>query len=187
MDRKGVAALAVLASLPLAACGRLGFDDGPRPARYAPLPAAPTKPVTQGELQPLPPVPGQEPVTQGGLPPPDMPAAPGAPPPAVAAVDTTAEKAVTVGRTDLLGGWKISSGGDSCQLFMTLTTWSGGYRATTRGCNSAQLQKISAWDLQGKQVTLKGADGAVVATLFGAGGERFNGSTSERQGVSLAR
>lgn len=192
MQRWGGAALAVIAATSLTACGRFGLDDGPsaRTARYEPLPAAPTKPVTQGDLQPLPPVPGQQPVTQEGLPP---PGAPGAPPPAApvavaaATPEPSADKAVSVGRTDLLGGWKIASGGDSCQLFMTLTTWSGGYRATTRGCNSAQLQRISAWDLQGKQVTLKGADGSVVATLYGAGGERFSGSTAERQSVSLAR
>ena len=45
-----------------------------------------------------------------------------------------------VGRTDLLGGWTITSGGDSCQLFMTLTSWTGGYRASTRGCNSDRPQ-----------------------------------------------
>ncbi|MEJ1159786.1 AprI/Inh family metalloprotease inhibitor [Prosthecomicrobium sp. N25] len=178
----------------LAGCGRVGLGDfgGAQPqARYEPLPAAPTKPVvTQGDLQPLPPVPGEQPAAGAPVPPPGDAVA-GVPPalaaPAPASAEASAERAVAVGRTDLLGGWKIASGGDNCQLFMTLTTWSGGYRATTRGCNTPQLQKISAWDLSGKQVSLKGADGSTVATLYGAGAERFSGQTAERQSVTLSR
>lgn len=174
-------ACAVLVPVLLAGCGRVGLGDmggPPAPARYEPLPAAPTKPVTQGDLQPLPPVPGQP---ADGAPP------PGAPPGVAVAEAPPPSAATTVGRTDLLGGWKISSGADSCQLFMTLTTWSGGYRANTRGCTSPQLQKVSAWDLTGKQVTLKGADGSTVATLYGAGAERFSGQTYDRQPVALSR
>lgn len=176
------AALALIAASLVAGCGRIGMGDfggasAPPPARYEPLPAAPTKPVTQGDLQPLPPVPGQAP--DAGAPPPPA-VADAAPPPAP-------DKAPAVGRTEVLGGWKIASGTDSCQLFMTLTTWSGGYRANTRGCTSPQLQRISAWDLNGKQISLKGPDGAAVATLYGAGPERFSGQTVDRQPVTLAR
>ena len=64
-----------------------------------------------------------------------------------------------IGRTDLLGGWTIASSGDSCQLFMTLTSWTGGYRASTRGCASEQLKSISAWNLNGSQVVLAGQGG----------------------------
>ena len=80
-----------------------------------------------------------------------------------------------VGRTDLLGGWTISSAGDSCQLFMTLTSWRGGYRASTRGCSNATLKGISAWDLQGTQVVLSGQTGDPVARLYASGGNRFDG------------
>ena len=188
MTGRHAAVLALVATTMLAGWGRLGMSDmgGPAPAaQYEPLPAAPTKPVTQGSLQPLPPVPGQPgPGMAGDMPP------PGAPGP-VAAVDPgpppSPEKAPPIGRTEVLGAWKIASGTDSCQLFMTLTTWSGGYRANTRGCTSPQLQRISAWDLSGKQVALKGADGSIVATLYGAGPERFSGQTSERLPVSVSR
>ena len=80
-------------------------------------------------------------------------------------------------RTDLLGGWTIASAGESCQLFMTLTTWTGGYRASTRGCNNAILKSISAWNVDGKQVVLAGAGGAPVAHLASSGNNRFNGRT----------
>jgi hypothetical protein len=82
-----------------------------------------------------------------------------------------------LGRTDLLGGWTISSAGDSCQLFMTLTTWTGGYRASTRGCSSGVLKSISAWNLEGKQVVLAGTGGTPVARLSSAGNNRFDGRT----------
>ncbi len=92
-----------------------------------------------------------------------------------------------LGRTDLLGGWTITSGGDSCQLFMTLTTWTGGYRASTRGCNSDVLKSISAWNLQGKEVVLAGQGGTPVATLTSSGSNRFDGQTGQGAAVTFYR
>jgi len=82
-----------------------------------------------------------------------------------------------LGRTDLLGGWTINSAGDSCQLFMTLTTWTGGYRASTRGCTNGVLKSISAWNLDGEQVVFAGAGGTPVARLSSSGNHRFDGRT----------
>lgn len=90
-----------------------------------------------------------------------------------------------IGRTDLLGGWTITTAGDSCQLFMTLTSWTGGYRASTRGCNNDTLKSISAWNLQGNQVTLAGQGGKPVATLYPSGGGRFDGQTAG-QGAAVS-
>lgn len=90
-----------------------------------------------------------------------------------------------LGRTDLLGGWTIASSGDSCQLFMTLTSWTGGYRASTRGCTSDALKSISAWSLDGKQVVLAGSGGTPVARLYSSGGNRFDGQT-EGQGTPVS-
>lgn len=92
-----------------------------------------------------------------------------------------------IGRTDLLGGWTIAASGDSCQLFMTLTSWTGGYRASTRGCSSDVLKSISAWNLSGKQVTLSGQGGSPVATLNAAGSNRFDGQTGGGVPVSFYR
>lgn len=184
--------LVVVVAAAAAGCTRLGGGDGPSPraqpamqTQYEPLPAAPTAPVTQGTLQPLPPLAGA-PVDPNA-----PPAAPGAVPPTTPKPTQTADlgpdKGLSVGRTDLLGSWKMTSSSDSCQLSMSLTAWAGGYRASSRGCSSPDLQKISAWELSGKQVTLKGSDGSVAATLTSAGPERFSGSTSSRQPVALSR
>ncbi len=89
-----------------------------------------------------------------------------------------------LGRTDLLGGWTIASSGDSCQLFMTLTSWTGGYRASTRGCSSDLLKSISAWNLQGKQVVLAGQGGTPLARLSSSGSNRFDGQT-DGQGTAV--
>lgn len=92
-----------------------------------------------------------------------------------------------LGRTDLLGGWTIVSSGDTCQLFMTLTSWTGGYRASTRGCNSELLKSISAWNLKGTQVVLAGTGGTPLATLVASGTTRFDGQTGQGAAVSFYR
>lgn len=201
MIRGSRVALMVLIAGTIAGCSRLGLNDAPRPPAqqtyYEPLPAAPTAPVTQNTLQPLPPLPGQPGAPVAGAPvDPNAPPVAGQPPvPPVAAAPGktqvadagTAAGGAPVGRTELLGGWRIASGTDNCQLFMNLTSWAGGYRAISKGCTSFELQKISAWDLQGKTVTLKGSDGSTVATLVGAGGEKFTGRTSSSQPITLSR
>lgn len=138
--------------------------------------------------------PGQEVELAGGLPPavpsdqvPDgsaRTAAPAAAPGVAPNGDVVASAAPAaapagggLGRTDLLGGWTIASGGNSCQLFMTLTSWTGGYRASTRGCSNVTLKSISAWNLEGKSVVLAGSGGAPVAHLSSSGNNRFDGRT----------
>lgn len=198
MIRGNRVVVAVLLAGTVAGCGRLGLNDGPTVPRYEPLPATPTAPVTQGALQPLPPPPGApvagqplDPAAPPAVVAPGAPGAPGAPapvaPPPTKVAEAAPDKGQPIGRTDLLGGWRVSSGSDSCQLFMNLTSWAGGYRAISKGCNSVELQKISAWELQGRQVTLKGSDGSVVATLNSLGGEKFAGSTTTKLPISLSR
>lgn len=123
-------------------------------------------------VEPLPPVGGTGTMTPVAT----VPTAPAAP-----------TAAAPLGRTDLLGGWTIASSGDSCQLFMTLTSWTGGYRASTRGCASEQLKSISAWNLNGSQVVLAGQGGSPVATLQNSGGTRFDGSIAGGGPVSFYR
>ena len=92
-----------------------------------------------------------------------------------------------IGRTDLLGGWTLASASDTCQLFMSLTTWSGGYRATTRGCSSETLQSVSAWNLEGQQVSLLNDSGSTVARLTAASKTQFSGQTAAGTSVSVSR
>jgi len=170
-------------ALTLCGCGSIGAIGVPPSGQNQ----APPPPVAGGLPPPGTTYPGQPPGgaviaeplppagTVDGLAP--VAALPPAAPPAAA----------PLGRTDLLGGWTIASSGDSCQLFMTLTSWTGGYRASTRGCSSEQLKSISAWNLNGSQVVLAGQGGSPVATLQNAGGTRFDGTIAGGGPVSFYR
>lgn len=173
---KGAGKLVLVVGLAVLAAGCQRLSGGPNYA--APLPATPTTPVGTGSLDPL------NPNAAGGLGPDGQPVAPAdlASNPVAAPAD-----AQEVGRTDLLGGWKLSSGGDNCQAFMTLTTWSGGYRANTRGCSSPVLSGIAAWDLSGNQVVLKDGSGVIVAQLYSSTSGQFNGQTATGSPISLYR
>jgi hypothetical protein len=174
MMRAGKLVSVVLLLVLAAGCQR--FSRGPNYA--APLPATPTTPVDSGALNPLDP----------NAPPGTDPNNPLAQPADLASNPVAAPAgAKEVGRTDLLGGWKVSSSGDNCMAFMTLTTWSGGYRANTRGCASPTLSGISAWDLNGNQVVLKDGSGVIVAQLYSSAPGQFNGQTSTGVPISLYR
>ncbi|TYC49471.1 hypothetical protein FMN50_25925 [Rhodobacterales bacterium] len=176
MKRAGKLVLVVSMVALVAGCQR--FSGGPD--RAAPLPATPTTPVSGSSLDPLDPnaPPGTSSQLGGEQPAPtDLASNPVAAP----------AGAQDVGRSDLLGGWKLSSAGENCQAFMTLTSWSGGYRANTRGCTSPALSGIAAWDLTGNQVVLKDASGVIVAQLYSSSPGQFNGQTSSGAPVSLYR
>jgi hypothetical protein len=169
-------ATAGLAALATAGCSLNLFGRGqPEPPPPAPLAAAPAGTITGTPL-----------------PPPDAVAA--ETPAGLAALDPSASAAVPaatasgeIGRTDLLGGWTISAAGETCQLFMTLTTWAGGYRASTRGCATALFQGISAWNVEGSQVQLLNDAGTTVARLIPASRSQLNGQTSGGGPVTVTR
>jgi hypothetical protein len=180
----------VLLAATLAGCGSFGaIGLGKSSAQTDPMIApAPLPPVDSASLPPV----------DGTTPPPDgsvagtLPGDGGLEPlpggeTAMLAPSSGGTGSGELGRTDLLGGWTIASSGDSCQLFMTLTSWTGGYRASTRGCNSDVLKSISAWNLQGKQVVLSGSGGAAVARLYASGNGRFDGQTEGGGAVSFYR
>jgi len=106
---------------------------------------------------------------------------------APAAAPQPSVSAVQLSRADMLGAWQLASTADTCQLFMTLTTWTGGYRATTKGCNSVELANVTAWDLQDNRVVLVGATGSQVASLTPSGGNRFSGATKSGAPVTVSR
>jgi hypothetical protein len=175
----------------LAGCGSIGAIGLPwkreRPVEQpAPLATTAVDPVQSGDL---PPPPGAETSAVAGLPPETLdPSAQPLSPPAGTAMAAPTGSGVNggIGRTDLLGGWTITTAGDSCQLFMTLTSWTGGYRASTRGCSSDLLKSISAWNLQGSQVVLAGQGGSPLVALASSGTNRFEGQANG-QGVSFFR
>jgi Protease inhibitor Inh len=161
-------------------CSMFSFGRGePRGAPPQPIAAAPTGTITDNPLPP----PGE--------------AAP--PPSGLAALNPSLQTSAVqqpvppplgsdqIGRTDLLGGWTITTASDSCQLFMTLTTWAGGYRASTKNCTSPGLQTVSAWNLEGTQVQLLNDAGATVARLYPSSKTQFSGQTEGGGPITVSR
>jgi Protease inhibitor Inh len=186
-------------ALALAGCGSFGaiglsspFGHSQATASPDAIAPAPTMPVESGGLPPVAPSTGQSTAMAAPQTADDTYATPSAEPTPVPIQQPTVTASTGGGkgglsRTDLLGGWTISSSGDSCQLFMTLTSWTGGYRASTRGCNNDVLKSISAWNLDNGQVVLAGDAGAPVAQLSSSGNGRFDGQTNGGAGVSFFR
>lgn len=167
MTRPIPIAAALLALLAAGGCSRFGASQP------MPLPAVPAQPVATTQLPP-PPVETPPPVEEE-----PVPITP------VALPSADAQRPVQ--RSELVGGWVIESGGERCQLFINLTGWTGGYRASTRGCTSEQLKGVSAWDLAGKEITLKDATTAPLATLVSVEPGRFTGRLSTGAGVTVYR
>lgn len=165
-----------LSALLMAGCSVLDFggsrSSAPPPPQ--PLAAAPAGSVTE---TPLPPPAGTDPAQMAAV----------DPNAAGTAAATPPASGVELTRPDVLGSWNISAAGDSCQLTMVLTTWTGGYRASTRGCSSEMLQGISAWNLENNQVQLMNDTGATVARLYPSSATQFNGQSEGGGPVSVSR
>lgn len=154
-------------------------------ARLRPLPPMPAGPVVN---QPLPDATG---LTNEG---PDSPPPPPFdsqtdggtedPPQQMAALPPAQETPTQEG---VLGQWALAGPGDSCQLFVTLTGWTGGYRASTRGCGSPELTSVGAWNIEGNLVVLKDNEGNPVARLAKAGATQYNGRLELGGAVSMSR
>jgi hypothetical protein len=169
-------ALALGMSTLLAACGTMGASQ---PQGLPSLQPQPVSPVSSSQLPPLTPAPGLP-----GQPLPGSTEVAGLPP----AATPGAAPAGPVGRADLSGAWTLASAGENCQLVMSLTSWTGGQRASTRGCSSDELRSVGAWDLEGNDVVLKDASGSQVARLSATADQRFSGQTSASgRGVQFFR
>ncbi len=105
----------------------------------------------------------------------------------VAAAPPPADGGKAVTREALVGAWQVDTGGSRCQLFLSLTKWSGGYRAASRGCAAAALSDVQAWDVKGKQIVLVNSNGGTAARLYRSAGTRYDGSTSSGSAISFSR
>ncbi|MEP3629510.1 MAG: AprI/Inh family metalloprotease inhibitor [Hyphomicrobiales bacterium] len=92
---------------------------------------------------------------------------------------------INFGRNAVLGAWNVSTNADSCALNLSLTTWTGGFRASTRKCSTDQLLGIGAWNVAGKQLSLFNKTGGLIARLVVSGDNRFDGTT-ETGGASIS-
>lgn len=171
---------------------RVGFLD----TRPAPLTPAPSGTVTSNQLPPP-----AQPQVSGSTAFPDAPGAGLEGQTDVAGTDTTTDvtdpsasgtsvtqvaSAEPVTKEALVGAWQVSTAGSSCQMFMALTQWTGGFRAASRGC-PGDAANVSAWNVSGNQVVLSDGSGNRVATLFSSGSNRFDGQTTSGRAISLSR
>lgn len=167
--RKCIALIALSGLVAIAGCSRF---SSPGPGQPSPLAPAPVGNVQSGQL---------DPAGQGAFP--EAPTTTG---PSEQELQQVAATAPDVTLDSMVGRWTISTGGNSCDVFLALTKWTGGYRAASRGCID-QAALISAWDVQGKQVLLSDSDGNQFATLYKTGESQFSGSTTVGQAVNLTR
>lgn len=166
--------VAVAVAAVLGGCQRTSFDGLNTQPQPAPLLPAPVGGVQSGQLAPpTQPQPGE------------FPAAPTAPEQTMSPQVADAN-APELTREALIGRWSAGTGGTSCDVFLSLTKWTGGYRAASRGCVGAAAS-IAAWDVQGKQVILADSSGNQIARLYQSASERYDGSTSTGQSISLSR
>ena len=168
-----------------------------RQAKAPPLQPAPVSPVREGALQPAGPTPPPPPDRAATAPPSvvEPPAAPrvevgvpdAAQAPAQEPVQTASAGGEPVTKEALVGAWTVSAGGKSCQIFLALTKWSGGFRAAQRGCAGTPIGDVQAWNVSGRQVVLVDGSGTTAATLFKSGAERYDGSARAGGSVSFTR
>ena len=177
----------------LAACQSTTASQQLQPASLEP---APISPVSSTSLSPV----GSAPSAaqqaaasqQAGLsvqqPPQDLQAIPtlSKPTSGVSGVQTVSVSPdINFGRNAVLGAWNVSTNADRCALNLSLTTWTGGFRASTRKCSTDRLAGVGAWNVAGKQLSLFNKTGGLIARLVASGDNRFDGTT-EADGASIS-
>lgn len=167
------------------------------PVETAPLPPlagqAPPPDAPLGLPNALPPGPGE---AVAGLPPgTSLPIDPNLPPPVtppveppkpripprVAAVNPAADAPAPVPtRTGVTGNWTArEAAGGSCRVTLSSAPALDLYKASTSGCQSRELQRVSAWELRGDEVYLYEPGGGVAARLKQSGSQRFEGAAAK--------
>jgi hypothetical protein len=167
--RISIAITIAMAGLAIAGCQRT--SPGPMPQQQAAVLPPPINPAPLGGVQ------------SSQLPPPST-----TPDPAAAnqAFETAAASAPAVSREALLGTWQTAVNGGNCQLALSLTQWTGGYRAASLRC-PGEAANIASWDVSGNQVVLNDRDGNNVARLYQAGAQNYQGTLSSGGSITLSR
>lgn len=93
--------------------------------------------------------------------------------------------ALDVKKEGMVGNWRVS-GANSCDMFLTLTNLGSGLRGGTRGC-AGELTAVRSWEVSGKQVLFKDSNGNMIGQVFKSADNRFDGSTTSGQAISLSR
>ncbi|MFK5979391.1 MAG: AprI/Inh family metalloprotease inhibitor [Rhizobiaceae bacterium] len=149
------------------------FSQNTRPQA---LVSSPTEPVTSGELQPAD---GSNPEIQS--------AGDANSNQQIASLTPPPEGGREITREGMAGSWNVPSDNSQCILILAFTKWDGGYRATTRRCNSEELKTIGAWDVKGSRVVLFNRSGDQVASLYSSSAVRYDGSTASGKPIAFSR
>ena len=174
-SKTGLVAVSLMAVL-AAGCSSTRFSSMNTQAE--PLEAAPAGSVTASTLPP-PAAPGS-PATD----PASFPEAPGASTDVASITPDPATPDLTTGT--VVGAWKASVSGQSCQMITSLTKLGSNNRAASRGC-AEPVAGVKSWNVAGKQLSLYDESGSVVARLYSSGPEKFDGQTSTGLPISLNR
>lgn len=177
-----VTGLVLLAAL--AGCNRTADLYQQSSAPVAPAPVNP-QPIGGVQSSGLSDPTGQQPMTPG-----QFPAAPQSPAQtqvaSAGAAGTPPANAMDIKKDQMVGGWKVSAAGTSCNMFLTLTKFGNASRGGTSRC-VGELTTMRSWDVSGKQVTLMDASGNPIGKLFKTSDNQYSGSTNSGTQVSITR
>jgi len=161
------------------------------PPQISPAPtprveSAPLPSVTQQELAPPPGVPSVPGVAAPGSAPIDPDASARLEPPPVPSVATPSLPAPPpvaqperVTQSSVTGNWQArEAGGTSCRVTLSSSPKLDLYGASTSGCQSKDLQRVTAWEMRGEDVYLYEPGGAVAAR-FKAQTRRMDGTLAK--------
>lgn len=95
--------------------------------------------------------------------------------------------AAAVTEDDLIGAWTATTPAATCSINLSLTSWQGGFRASTRNCGDLQLAGLTAWSIDGQQVILRDTEGAPLGRLFRTGPTRYAGQLDTGDALTLFR
>ncbi len=130
-----------------------------------------------GSSVPIDPEPPRAPPRQAA---PVLPEPAPTPPPQVAArPETVPPSSGAPTRSSVTGSWTArEASGSNCKMTLSSTPTLDLYKASSSGCQSRELQRVSAWELRGDEVYLYEAGGGVAARLKQAG-RNFEGSAAK--------
>jgi Protease inhibitor Inh len=164
-------------------------NSGPNPSVGSPNPALGGLPPIGSSVSIDPEPPRQQPAPRIVQPVEPEPAAP--PRQQQAAVrpePSTPVQSSAPSRTSVTGNWTAKeAAGGSCKVTLSSTPTLDLYKASSAGCQSKEMQRVSAWELRGDEIYLYEAGGGVSARLKQSG-RNFEGSSSKTGApVSLSK
>jgi hypothetical protein len=92
---------------------------------------------------------------------------------------TTPAQSSAPSRSSVTGNWTAKeAAGGSCKVTLSSTPTLDLYKASSAGCQSREMQRVSAWELRGDEIYLYEPGGGVSARLKQSG-RNFEGSSAK--------